>query len=141
MVYIKYEQKWMIFNELEEEHTYFLECDASINALDVTQCDKKWKGDPNKDWIDIRSIDCSQNNTESIEWSKDTNDPNMAIRHRRTRAIVFTIIGVFFLCSAMLFGFLGKRKYDEKNPKFDRLSDVEVDDDDDDIGLDNTDPE
>ena len=137
-IYIKYEQKWMIFSDLEDEHTYFLECDASISAFDVTLCDKKWKGDPKENLIDVRSVDCSQS-TEINEWSKITNNSK---QHHKIRATVLSIIGFFGFVCLICFGLIQKRKYDERNHKFNRLSDVDndSDNDDDDLSIDHINP-
>ena len=68
-VYIKYEQKWMIYKELNIPNTYYLECDAKINSIDVRQCNEMWKGEDSTP-DNVKTMECSNDNDigDNLDW-------------------------------------------------------------------------
>eukprot|EP01083_Nonionella_stella_P234103 824257_1 len=115
-VYIKYGRKWMIFNDLDDDNTYFLECDASIDDLDVTQCHGKWKGSERTPDL-VSSVDCSDSH------ALNTN----TISARQRRQIVIALVICLFVCLlGAIWCFVWKQRSAAKH-KFNRIGDDEED--------------
>ena len=124
LVYIKFSGKWIVYKSLndEESHTtYFLECDANIDSVDVTDCDGHWIGDPNKTPDNVRSTECMET-FGAVLRSADPETMSMVVT-----VVVIVAFLIMVGCGWWICG-KPKRKRHGKRHRFNKLSDDDADD-------------